>query len=166
MYEAGPILHFLVIAAASRGARFFIKKALLQGHSVTALCRAADDRAALKRIEACLVDTVLVDGRTSSVDARGVLDASSQDILDPETYRSLLDEHSSINRVCCFVGGTSVRQMIVVTKNCIPGLFKRSFTACVKAVGLSFFITVRRAAKAFQDKIYPNYQPTLGPNGS
>ena len=36
MSEAGPILHFLVIAAASRGARFFIKKALLQrtlGHS-------------------------------------------------------------------------------------------------------------------------------------
>lgn len=63
----------------------------------------------LKRV---LSDTVLVDGRTSSVDARGVLDASSQDILDPETYRSLLDEHSSINRVCCFVGVAGVHQIM------------------------------------------------------
>ena len=30
--------HFLVIAAAARGARFFIKKALEQGHNVTGLC--------------------------------------------------------------------------------------------------------------------------------
>ncbi len=105
-------LHFLVIAAASRGARFFIKKALQQGHSVTALCRAADDHAALKRIEELLDNTVLTDGGISPADVHGTLYASSQNILDPETYRSLLNEDTSINRICCFVGATSLRQMM------------------------------------------------------
>ena len=46
--------HFLVITAASRGAQFFVKKALQQGHSVTALCRAVDDAGALDRMQALL----------------------------------------------------------------------------------------------------------------
>lgn len=130
MNEAEPRPHFLVIAAASRGARFFVKKALQQGCSVTALCRAADDRAALRRIEECLADTVLVDGRNSPVDARGVLHASSRDILDFETYRSLLEEDPSINRVCCFVGVTSVRQMMRRDNK----LYTRTIRALVKGM--------------------------------
>ena len=46
-----PKRHFLVIASASRGARFFVKKAIQRGHRVTALCRARDDAAALERME-------------------------------------------------------------------------------------------------------------------
>jgi nucleoside-diphosphate-sugar epimerase len=105
-------LHFLVIAAASRGARFFIKKALQQGYSVTALCRAADDYAAFKRMEKLLDDTVLTEGGIPPVDVRGTLYASSQDILDSKTYISLLNEDPSINRICCFVGATGLRQMM------------------------------------------------------
>ena len=166
MSEAGPILHFLVIAAASRGARFFIKKALLQGHSVTALCRAEEDRVALKRIEACLADTVLLNGSIPPVYIQGTLHAGSRNILYSETYRSLFDEHSSSNRVCCFVGVTSVSQMMRRDEK----LYNRTIQALVQGMHEScwvkFFIMVRRAAKAFQDKIHPNYQPTLGPNGS
>ena len=72
MSEAKLRQHFLVIAAASRGARFFIKKALQQGHSVTALCRAADDHAALKRMEALLADTQLAEGGVPPVDVGAV----------------------------------------------------------------------------------------------
>ena len=112
MNEAKPRQHFLVIAAASRGARFFIKNALDQGHSVTALCRAGDDHAALKRIEEALADTTLTEGGIPPVDVRGTLHASSRNILDSETYRSLLSEDPSINRICCFVGATGFRQMM------------------------------------------------------
>ena len=38
MSHPTPSYHFLVIAAASRGAWFFLKKALQPGHSATALC--------------------------------------------------------------------------------------------------------------------------------
>ena len=85
---------------------------MLQGHSVTALCRAEEDRVALKRIEACLADTVLLNGSIPPVYIQGTLHAGSRNILYSETYRSLFDEHSSSNRVCCFVGVTSVRQMM------------------------------------------------------
>jgi hypothetical protein len=102
----------LVIAAASRGARFFIKKALQQGHSVTALCRADDDHAALERIEALLGETTLTEGGVPPVDVHGTLRASNQNILEFETYRSLLDEDPSIDRICCFVGATGLRQMM------------------------------------------------------
>ena len=112
MNVPGTRQHFLVIAAASRGARFFIKKALQQGHSVTALCRAKDDHAALKRIEEALADTTLTEGGIPSVDVPGTLRAKKQNILDSETYRSLLNEDPSINRVCCFVGATGFRQMM------------------------------------------------------
>ena len=108
----GSRQHFLVIAAASRGARFFIKKALQQGHSVTALCRAVDDHAAQARIEGLLANTTLTEGGIPPVDVPGTLRAKKQNILDAETYRSLLNEDPSINRVCCFVGATGFRQMM------------------------------------------------------
>jgi nucleoside-diphosphate-sugar epimerase len=104
--------HFLVIAAASRGARFFIKRALEQGHSVTALCRAGDDEAALARVQSLLANTALTDGGVPTADEPGPLRARNLNILDPETYRSLLNEDPSISRICCFVGVTSVRQMM------------------------------------------------------
>ena len=117
MNEAKPRQHFLVIAAASRGARFFIKKALEQGHSVTALCRAGDDHAALRRMEELLCETTLTEGGISAVDVHGTLHASRQNILDSKTYRSLLTEDPSIDRICCFVGVTGLRQMMSRKEN-------------------------------------------------
>ena len=112
MNVPGTRQHFLVIAAASRGARLFIKKSLQQGHSVTALCRAVDDHAAQERIAVLLGNTTLTEGGIPAVDVPGTLRAKNQDILDSETYRSLLNEDPSINRVCCFVGATGFRQMM------------------------------------------------------
>ena len=110
--DQGHKHHFLVIAAASRGARFFVKKALEQGHSVTALCRAADDSAALKRMETLLANTTLAGGGMPASSTPGSLRASSKNILEPETYQNLLSNDPSIDRVCCFVGVTSVAQMM------------------------------------------------------
>jgi nucleoside-diphosphate-sugar epimerase len=104
--------HFLVIAAASRGARLFIKKALWQGHSVTALCRAADDKAALARMQKLLAKTSLTEGEIARADVQGELRASCLNILEPETYRYFLNNDASIDRVCCFVGVTGTRQMM------------------------------------------------------
>lgn len=113
MTEANPSKHyFVVVAAASRGARFFIKKALRQGHDVMALCRADDDKAALERMTKILDEIHLADGGVEAAATPGVLYASNKDILKPETYSTLLANDSSIDRVCCFVGATSVRQMM------------------------------------------------------
>lgn len=112
MNEAKPKHHFLVIAAASRGARFFIKKALRQGHSVTALCRSEDDPAALVRMQRLLAETTLTEGGQPAAEAEGELRASCMNILEPETYRLLLSEEPAIDRVCCFVGVVGVRQMM------------------------------------------------------
>ena len=54
--------HFLVVAAASRGARFFVKKALSQGHDVTAICRADDDQGALDRVTGLIQERNLTAG--------------------------------------------------------------------------------------------------------
>ncbi len=104
--------HFLVIAAASRGARFFIKKALRQGHDVTALCRATHDEAALERINRLLEETSLAKGGVKASQKPGVLRTSSKSILEAKTYSSLLKNDPSINHICCFVGATTFRQMI------------------------------------------------------
>jgi nucleoside-diphosphate-sugar epimerase len=104
--------HFLVVAAASRGARFFVKKALRQGHDVTALCRAKDDEAALARMKKLLGETHLAKGGMEAAAVPGVLYASNGNIVLAETYRSVLSRVASINRVCCFVGVTTLRQMM------------------------------------------------------
>ena len=64
MPDGNPKHHFLVVAAAARGARFFIKKALRQGHDVTALCRAADDQAAHERMTRLLQSSGQLSGTT------------------------------------------------------------------------------------------------------
>jgi hypothetical protein len=112
MTENQPPLHFMVIAAASRGARFFIKKALRQGHDVTALCRADNDQAALERMNKLLQATTLAQGGVKASQKPGVLRTSTKNILEAETYTSLLNDDASINRVCCFVGATTLRQMM------------------------------------------------------
>ena len=136
MNEAKPRQHFLVIAAASRGARFFIKKALEQGHSVTALCRAGDDHAALKRIEEALADTMLTEGGIPPLDVHGTLHACSQNILDSETYRSLLTEDPSIDRICCFVGATGFHQMMSRDDK----LYTQTIKALVEGMGESRWV--------------------------
>lgn len=112
MTEINPQLHFMVIAAASRGARFFIKKALRQGHDVTALCRADDDQAALERMNKLLQATMLAKGGVKASQKPGVLRTSTKNILEAETYSSWLNDDASINRVCCFVGAITFRQMM------------------------------------------------------
>jgi len=107
--------HFLVIAAASRGARYFVKKALQQGHDVTALCRASDETAALDRMKVLLRDTNLTHGKVANSSESGVLFASNKNILLAETYSTLLASNPSIDRVCCFVGVTNIRQMMSST---------------------------------------------------
>jgi nucleoside-diphosphate-sugar epimerase len=104
--------HFLVIASASRGARFFVKKALRQGHTVTALCRAEDHQAALIRMKSILEKTILTEGGEEPVQHHGHLYARNLNILDPESYSNLIANNPSIDRVCCFVGVTTVRHMM------------------------------------------------------
>ena len=104
--------HFLVVAAASRGARFFVKKALEQGHDVSALCRADDDLGALERVTGLLRDTDLAPGGVPPAPVPGDLHASCRSILEPETYRDLLESDRSIDAMCCFVGVTKTRDMV------------------------------------------------------
>jgi len=123
-------LHFLVIASASRGARYFVKKALRQGHDVTALCRAKSDASALERMKLILDETPLLEEGVDFNLKPGVLSASKKDILQAETYRSLLGNDSSINRVCCFVGATTLRQMMSQRSQ----LYTRTVTALVEGM--------------------------------
>lgn len=115
-HEISPKHHFLVIASASRGARYFVKKALSQGHDITALCRAEDDEAALSRMTSILNDTTLADGGEPAATQPGVLSALNHDILSADTYQTLLTNVPSIDRVVCFVGVTSLKQMM--SRNC------------------------------------------------
>ncbi|MEM9460806.1 MAG: hypothetical protein AAGF11_41970 [Myxococcota bacterium] len=103
--------HFLVVASASRGARFFVKNALRQGHDVTALCRAQDDAAALRRMTDLLKQTELTPGGQPAADRPGQLTARNLSILDPETYGQLLRANASIDAICCFVGVTKIKDM-------------------------------------------------------
>ena len=93
--------HFLVVAASARGARFFVKNALLQGHSITALCRAADAAAALARMEELLAGTTLTEGGLTSAGTPGKLTASNSNIFKAETFKRLLTEDPSIDALCC-----------------------------------------------------------------
>ncbi len=104
--------HFLVVASASRGARFFVKKALSQGHDVRALCRAENDAAALQRMQDLLASTVLTPGGPTPHVTSGKLTARNSNILKPETYADLLSENPSIDAICCFVGVTKMKAMM------------------------------------------------------
>ncbi|MGB1205780.1 MAG: hypothetical protein ACPG5B_09050 [Chitinophagales bacterium] len=96
--------HFLVVAAASRGARFFIKKALRQGHNVTGLCRAESDKAALERITKLLQETELTSGGVPAANKAGKLLAKNSNILDAISYKELLEKDASIDAIVCYVG--------------------------------------------------------------
>lgn len=104
--------HFLVIASAARGARYFIKQALRQGHNVTAICRAKDEQSALQRMTTLLEQTSLTEGGVEKSVQGGVLCANNLDIFEAETYDTLLRNDSSIDRICCFVGVTTIGQMM------------------------------------------------------
>jgi nucleoside-diphosphate-sugar epimerase len=103
--------HFLVVAAASQGGRLFVKKALNQGHDVTALCRATDDQGALDRITRLISDATLTPGGVPVAEVKGRLQAYHSNILDPNTYITLLNGDTSIDGVCCFVGVTKIKEM-------------------------------------------------------
>ena len=104
--------HFLVIASASRGARFFVKKALQQGHDITAICRAENDQAALKRMTELLQTTNLTDGGIPVAEVPGNLKAKNSNILKADMYKKLLEEDPTIDAICCFVGVTKIKEML------------------------------------------------------
>jgi len=117
--------HFLVIAAAARGARFFIKKALKQGYNITGLCRADSDTEALKRLKKLLKETALTpDGRHSN-DTVGKLQAKSSNILDAQTYKTILEENPTIDAIVCFVGAPTT----------IKGQYSRKLQLYTKTYG-------------------------------
>ena len=89
-----------------------MKKALQQGHSVTALCRTVEDAGALARMQALLDKTTLTHGGLPSADTTGIIEAFDRNILDSETYQILLNKDTSIGRECCFVGVTSLGQIL------------------------------------------------------
>ncbi|MGF1701676.1 NAD(P)H-binding protein [Photobacterium makurazakiensis] len=110
--------HFLVIAAASRGARIFIKNALRQGHSVTAMCRANSDDDALKRMNEILKTTKLTENKIIPSEKKGELKATNISILNAGSYKTILTQDSTIDAVCCFVGVTKFKDMLS-TRYCV-----------------------------------------------
>jgi hypothetical protein len=127
--------HFLVVAAASRGARFFIKKALQEGHDVTAICRAESESAALVRINGLLRETKLTmnplcDSAAKKRSQMGILKATNQSILSEETYVTLLHNDISIDAVCCFVGVTKFADML----NKQNKLYSQTITAIIRGM--------------------------------
>jgi hypothetical protein len=89
-----------------------VKKALQQGHSVTALCRAVDDAGALALMQALLDKITLTHGGLPSDDTAGIIEAFDRNILDSETYQMLINQDTPIGRVCCFVGVTSLGKIL------------------------------------------------------
>lgn len=128
--------HFLVVAAASRGARFFIKKALRQGHDVTALCRAENAQKSLERMNQLLKKTSLTKGGIKAFQKHGELRATNKNILKEHTYRELLENDTSIDRVCCFVGVTTLRQMM----NSKDQLYTKTIGAIVEGMRQSRWV--------------------------
>ncbi|MEO1188555.1 MAG: hypothetical protein AAFW60_05735 [Pseudomonadota bacterium] len=115
-----------MVAATSRVARLFIKKALGAGHDVTALCRADSEAGALTRMEAVLQETVAEVRPEFSSSVPGVLTASNKDIFSAQTYMELLSAQADIDAICCFVGVTKTSQMI--------NPFERTYTKTINAI--------------------------------
>ena len=152
--------HFLVVAAASRGARFFVQKALRQGHDVTALCRAADAEAALARMHRLLGETVLAAGGVEAAQHPGVLRANTMNILEAETYRVLLEDDPSIDRVCCFVGVTTVRLMMSRELR----LYTKTISAVVDGMRRSRWVEFFYHGSSGSEGIPGNSEPLLPDN--
>ena len=131
-----PKRHFLVIASASRGARFFVKKAIQRGHRVTALYRARDDAAAQERMEMLLSNTRLTAGGLPQADVPEKLEARALNILEPQTYRDLLNNELSIDSVCCFVGVVGVRRMMSQSER----LYTRTIGALIEGMRASRWV--------------------------
>ena len=131
-----PKRHFLVIASASRGARFFVKKAIQRGHRVTALCRARDDAAALERMEMLLSNTRLTAGGLPQADVPGKLEARALNILEPKTYGDFLNNVTTIYRVCCFGGVVVVRWMRFQSER----LYTRTIGALIEGMRASRWV--------------------------
>ena len=128
--------HFLVVAASSRGARFFVKNALQQGHAVTAICRAQDKAAALARMEGLLAETTLTEGGVAPAQTPGKLRAVNSNIMKAQSFKQLLTEDPSIDALCCFVGVVKIKDMF----NRELKLYTRTVTAMVEGMRLSRWV--------------------------
>ena len=131
--------HFLVIAAASRSAQFFVKKALQQGHSVTALCRAVDDAGALALMQALLDKITITHGGLPSDDTAGIIEAFDRNILDSETYQMLINQDTTIGRVCCFVGVNSFGQILRKDIRLYSQTIQASITGMINSRWVEFY---------------------------
>ena len=155
--------HFLVIAAASRGAQFFVKKALQQGHSVTALCRAVDDAGALARMQALLDKTTLTHGGLPSADTAGIIEAFDRNILDSETYQMLLNQDTSIGRVCCFVGVTSLGQILRRDIRLYSQTIQASITGMINSRWVEFYYHSSSGTEGIPGKNKPRLPDNFRP---
>jgi len=104
--------HFLVVAAASRGGRLFIKKALQAGHNITALCRASSDEAATERLTKLLEEADLTPGGPAKADRAGKLVVKNNDILRSDTYQTIISEDPTIDGLVNFVGPTKIKELM------------------------------------------------------
>jgi len=129
--------HFLVVAAASRGARFFIKKALRQGHNVTGLCRGDSDTDALERIKSLLKETELTPDGFHANDKVGKLKAKNSNILDAQTYKAILNENPTINAIVCFVGAPATIKGQYSHK---PQLYTKTYWAMTEGMKISRWV--------------------------
>ena len=91
---------------------FFLKKALQLGHSVTALCLAVDRADAHAHMQVLVDKATLTNGNIPSADTPCTIQAFDRNILDPETFQMLLYQDNFIDSVCCYVGATSLCQML------------------------------------------------------
>ena len=149
---------FLDIAAASRSAQFFVKKALQQGHFVTALCRAVDDAGALARMQALLDKTTLTHGGLPSADTAGIIETFDRNILDSETYPMLLNQDTSIGRVCCFVGVTSLGQILRRDIRLYSQTIQALITGMIKSRWVEFYYHGSSGTEGIPGKINRGYR--------
>ena len=112
MSHATPRYHFLVIAAASPGAWFFLNEALQPGHSVTALCTFSVPCRCSCAVQALLDKATLTIGNIPSGDTPCVIQAFDRNILDPETFQMLLYQANFIDRVCFYIKASCLCQML------------------------------------------------------
>ena len=106
---------------------------------MTALCRAVDNAGALARMQALLDKTTLTYGGLPSDDTAGIIEAFDRNILDSETYQMPLTQDTSIGRVCCFVGVTSLGQILRRDIRLYSQAMQASITGMINSRWVEFY---------------------------
>ena len=140
-----------------------MKKALKQIHSVKALCRAVDDTGALARMQALLDKTPLTHGGLPSADTAGIIEAFDRNILDSETYQMLLNQDTSIGRVCCFVGVTSLGQILRRDIRLYSQTIQASITGMINSRWVEFYYHSSSGTEGIPGKNKPRLPDNFRP---